>query len=138
MKSFQIVSLAAAACLAASASTSSPATAAPASVSGTQYTSFGLPMYPTPKQNVSVSAPEPNGDGGISESVKLDPHAQLATVVAWYKARMPAGTLQASMNPTHASFLIGGSGDKVLKMVVLDQIKGHVQTDILLTRRTSK
>ena len=136
MKSFQIAALAAAACLAASASTSSPVTAAPTSNSGTQYSSFGLPMYPTPKQNTIVLPPEPNGDGGVSESVKLDPHAPLATVVAWYKARMPAGTLQPSAVPTHASFLI--AGDKVMKMVVLDQIKGHVQTDILLMKRTSK
>ncbi|MDB5071093.1 MAG: hypothetical protein JWM87_2204 [Candidatus Eremiobacteraeota bacterium] len=122
----------------ASASGSPLATAASPAAGGTQYTSFGLPMYPTPKQNIRVLPPEPNGDGGTSESVQMDPHASLATVLAWYKAHMPAGTLQPSMVPTHATFQIGSGTDKVIQMVVLDQRKGHVQTDILLMRRTSK
>ncbi len=110
-----------------------PLSAAPA---GVQYTSFGLPMYPTPKIYITHSPPEANGDGGISESVKMDPHVPLATVLAWYKAHMPAGSFQPGPNPAHAGFEI--RGDKVIRYVVLDQIKGHVQTDILLIKRTSK
>ena len=138
MKLFSPILLAAAVMFSASAGGSPPATAASTAAGGTQYTSFGLPMYPTPKQYVRPMQSEPNGDGGISESVQMDPHVPLATVVAWYKARMPAGTLQPSMVPTHATFQIGSGTDKVIQMVVLDQRKGHVQTDILLMRRTSK
>ncbi len=91
MRRFPIVSLAVAACFATSGA-SALVNAASAATAGTQYTSFGLPMYPTPKENVIVSPAAANGDGGISESVKMDPQAPLETVVAWYKARMPAGS----------------------------------------------
>lgn len=105
---------------------------------GTVLGGVGLPVYPTPNQNTRVNPTETDGDGRKSESMQLDPHAQLATVVAWYKERMPAGSVIESMSPDHASFQIGKEGDHVIRMVVLDQVRGHAQTDIILMRKTAQ
>jgi hypothetical protein len=103
---------------------------------GTVLGEVGLPVYPTLKQNTRVNPTETDGDGRKSESMQLDPRAQLDTVVAWYKERMPAGSAVESLSPNHASFQIGKEGDHVIRMVVLDQVPGHVQTDIILMRKT--
>jgi len=103
---------------------------------GTELSEVGLPMYPTPKSNITIEAPETTGEGGKAETIRMDPHASLHDVVEWYKAHMPAGTYIESPNPTHASFQIGKDGDKVIRIVNLDHITGHVQTDILLIRKT--
>lgn len=137
MRRFIIQSLVVTAVVATSFA-STPVNADLAANSRTQYTSFGLPMYPTPKQNIMVLPSESNGDGGKSETVQMDPHAPLDAVVAWYKARMPAGSFQPSPNPEHAGFQVSKAGNKTLLIVVLDHKKGHVQTDILLIKRTSK
>lgn len=51
---------------------------------------------------------------------------------------MPAGSFQSSPNSEHAGFQLSKAGNKMLLIVALDHSKGHVQTDILLIKRTSK
>ncbi len=68
----------------------------------------------------------------------MDPHAPPDAVVAWCKARMPAGSFQSSPIPEHADFQVSKAGNKTLLIVVLDHRKAHVQTDILLIKPTLK
>jgi hypothetical protein len=104
--------------------------------SGTQLGELGLPVFPTPPDQVSAHASEPNGDGGISTSTSLDPHAPFATVVEWYKAHMPADAYQPGGREDYAMFQIGKDGDKLIRIVTIQHIADHVQTEINLIKKT--
>ena len=68
----------------------------------------------------------------------MEPHAPLDIVVEWYKARMPAGSFLPGPSPDRAGNQVIDASKKMTRMVVLDRTKGHVHTDILLIKRTSK
>jgi len=103
---------------------------------GTKLGDLGLPVYPVDKANIVVNPPGTNADGEKSESVSMDPHDPFETVVAWYKAHMPSDSYQQGVDPNHASFQIGKDGDRVVRMVLIDHTSGHVQTEIILMRKT--
>lgn len=89
---------------------------------GTVLGDLELPVYPTPQQNTQPSESNSNEAGEKSVSVSMTPQDPFDTVVAWYKARMPAGSYAESLNPKHAQFQIGESGDKMIRMVIIDNI----------------
>ena len=95
-----------------------------------------LPVYPTPKANITVNPTETNAAGERSESTSMDPHASFDDVVAWYKARMPGDSYRESPAQGHASFQIGKDGDSIIRSVIIDHISGHVQTNIILMRKS--
>lgn len=104
----------------------------------TELGDLGLPVYPIPKDNIMVNPTETNPEGVKSESMTMEPHDSFATVAAWYKERMPNGSAQDNGgNPDHLQFQIGKEGDKVIRMVILDQIRGHQGTHLILMRKTA-
>ena len=104
---------------------------------GVQLGELGLPVYPTPPDQIVAHGSEPNGDGGVSTSTSMDPHVPFATVVDWYKAHMPADSLLPGGRDGYAMFQIGKDGDKVIRIAIVQHVEGHVQTDISLIRKTS-
>lgn len=103
---------------------------------GVQLGELGLPVYPTPADQITAHAPEANGDGGTTATTTMDPHVAFATVVDWYKAHMPDGALQPGARDDSAMFQIGKDGDKLIRIVLVQHVEGHVQTDISLIRKT--
>ena len=118
---------------AAAGEASAPTGAFPA---GVQLGELGLPIYPTPPEQIVAHEPEPNGDGGVSTTTSMDPHVPFATVVEWYKAHMPAGAYQPGGRDDYAMFQIGKDGEKLIRIVIVQHVAGHVQTDISLVRKT--
>ena len=103
--------------------------------SGTTLGDLGLPVYPTPKEHISPNENHANEAGEKSVSVLMEPHDPFNTVVAWYKAHMPTDSYTESGNPKHAQFQIGKDGDKVIRMVVIDNIN-EGQTHLILIKKT--
>jgi hypothetical protein len=135
------------ACSKSPAAESAPAGAAPATVPsaavasgafppGTVLGELGLPVYPTPPEQIVANGSETNGDGGVSTSTSMDPHAPFAAVVDWYKAHMPEGALQPGARDGYAMFQIGQEGDKLIRIVIVQHVADHVQTEISLIRKT--
>ena len=103
--------------------------------SGTTLGDLGLPVYPTPQEHISPNENDTNEAGEKSVSVLMEPHDPFDTVVAWYKAHMPADSYANSGNPKHAQFQVGKDGDKVIRMVVIDNIH-EGQTHLILMKKT--
>ena len=103
---------------------------------GTTLGALDLPVYPTPPDQITDHGSEANGDGGVSTSVSMDPHVPFAAVVDWYTAHMPTGTLQPGARADYAMFQIGKDGDKLIRIVLVQHVTDHVQTDISLIRKT--
>jgi len=126
----------------AAGSVGASSAAAPAGVTagtfpaGTVLGELGLPVYPTPPDEIVANGSEPNGDGGVSTSTSMDPHVPFATVVDWYKAHMPADALQPGARDGYAMFQIGKDGDKLIRIVIVQHVADHVQTEINLIRKT--
>lgn len=114
--------------------TSAPSASAPEFPSGTELGDLGLPVYPTPPEHIAPHEAGTNGDGEKYDSVLLEPHQPFDTVVAWYKAHMPAGSYRASVDPKHAEFHISDAG-KVTWMVIIDNIH-EGQTHLILSKKT--
>ena len=120
----------------ASASASDASATSGAFPAGVQLGELGLPVYPTSPDQIVAHAAEPDGDGGVSTSTTMDPHVPFATVVDWYKAHMPAGAYQPGGRNDYALFQIGKDGDKLIRIVLVQHVEGHVQTDVSLIRKT--
>lgn len=104
---------------------------------GVQLGGLGLPVYPTPPDHIIAPASEPNGDGGTSTTASMDPHAPYATVLAWYTAHMPPGSLlPGAPGNEYAMFQIGADGDALIRIVIVQHSAGAVQTQISLIRKT--
>ena len=104
--------------------------------SGTTLGDLGLPVYPTPQEHISPNENDTNQAGEKSVSVLMEPHDPFDTVVAWYKAHMPDGSYVESGNPKHAQFQVGKDGDKVIRMVIIDDVQ-EGQTHLILLKKTS-
>ena len=114
------------------AATNAPSSPAADFPSGTELGDLGLPVYPTPPDNISPHDAGTNEVGGKHDSVMLSTQQPFDTVLAWYKAHMPTGSLVSSMNPKHAEFHLGDD-EKVTRMVMLDNItEGHTRVIIMM------
>jgi hypothetical protein len=103
---------------------------------GTVLGDLDLPVYPTPPENTQPSESNSNEAGEKSVSVSMTPQDPFVTVVAWYKAHMPAGSYVEGANPNHAQFQIGDYGDKMMRLVIIDNAN-DTHAHLILIKKTN-
>ena len=103
---------------------------------GTVLGDLELPVYPTRPENTQPTESNTDQAGGRSVSVSMTPQDPFDTVVAWYKARMPAGSYVEGPNPKHAQFQIGEDGDKMMRMVIIDNVN-DTHAHLILMKKTN-